>query len=249
MEMAPVSRRYFPGLRLCNEKYLTRIQCGERVEGMQDQRNCRTDRGWRRRSVPPAVPPDEALDTLAAIRETMQRSAQFTALPGYGIMLVGATALVTSVVAGRYSHWMSRWMMIWIVEAVVALTIAVITGYRKANRLGLPLWTGPGRRMMVALGPPLFAGALLTLALFLNNYQFRLATVIPGVWLLMYGVALMAAGAHSVPPVPVMGAAFLVLGTVVLMANASFLMNAAMAVGFGGLHLGFGWFIAKRHGG
>jgi hypothetical protein len=103
--------------------------------------------------------------------------------------------------------------------------------------------------MLVALGPPLFAGALLTLGLYMNNYQFRLASVIPGVWLLMYGVALMAAGAHSVPSVPVMGSAFLVLGAVVLVANAAFLMNAAMAVGFGGLHLGFGWYIAKRHGG
>jgi hypothetical protein len=179
----------------------------------------------------------------------MEKSAQFTALPGYGIVLVGVTALVTSVVAARYSHWMSSWMAIWICEAVFAATISVISGYRKANRLGLPLWTGPGRRMLVALGPPLFAGALLTLALYMNNYQFRLASVIPGVWLLLYGVALMAAGAHSVPSVPVMGSAFLVLGAVVLMANATFLMNAAMAVGFGGLHMGFGWYIAKRHGG
>jgi hypothetical protein len=216
---------------------------------MQDQRNCRTDRGWRRRSVAPVVPPDEALDTLAAIRETMERSAQFTALPGYGIMLVGATALVTSVIAARYSHWMARWMEIWVVEAVLAGTIAVLSGYRKANRLNLPLWTGPGRRMLVALAPPLFAGALLTVGLYMNNYQFRLASVIPGVWLLLYGVALMAAGAHSVASVPVMGSAFLVLGSVVLVANAPFLMNAAMAMGFGGLHLGFGWYIARKHGG
>jgi hypothetical protein len=103
--------------------------------------------------------------------------------------------------------------------------------------------------MIVALAPPLAAGAALTLALYLNNYQFRLATMVPGTWLLLYGVALMAAGAHSVPPIPVMGAAFLVLGAVVLVANAPFLMNSAMAVGFGGLHLGFGWYIAKRHGG
>lgn len=216
---------------------------------MQDQRHCRMDRGWRSRKVSPPVPTDEAFDSLAVIRETMERSAQFTALPGSGIMLVGVTALVTSVVAARYSHWMSRWIAIWVLEAVVAATISVISGYRKANRLGLPLWTGPGRRMIVALGPPLFAGALLTLGLYMNNYQFRLASVIPGVWLLLYGVALMAAGAHSVPSVPVMGSAFLVLGAVVLVANASFLMNTAMAVGFGGLHLGFGWYIAKRHGG
>lgn len=218
---------------------------------MQDQRNCRTDRGWRRRLVQPTteLPADEVFDSLAVIRQTMEKSAQFTALPGYGIMLVGITALVTSPIAAQYSHWISRWMEVWIVEAVVAATIAVVTGYRKANRLGLPLWTGPGRRMIVALGPPLFAGALLTLGLYLNNYQFRLASVIPGVWLLMYGVALMAAGAHSVPSVPVMGAAFLVLGAVVLVANVPFLMNAAMAIGFGGLHLGFGWYIARKHGG
>jgi len=197
-------------------------------------------------SNPPA---DDALESLAVIRETLERTAQFTALPGRGIMLVGATALVTSALAAQYSHWISRWMAIWIAEAIIAASIAVIAGYRKANRLGLPLWTGPGRRMIVALAPPLAAGAALTLALYLNNYQFRLATMVPGTWLLLYGVALMAAGAHSVPPIPVMGAAFLVLGAVVLVANAPFLMNSAMAVGFGGLHLGFGWYIAKRHGG
>ncbi|MDT8066982.1 MAG: hypothetical protein ROO76_02325 [Terriglobia bacterium] len=183
------------------------------------------------------------------IRETMQRSAQFTALPGRGIMLVGGTALITSVIAAPYSHWMSRWMFIWIAEAALAAAIAVTAGYRKANRLGLPLWSGPGRRMLVALTPPIFAGAVLTLALFMNNYQFRLATFIPGIWLLLYGTALMAAGAHSVPPIPVMGAAFLALGALVLVANAPFLMNPAMAIGFGGLHLGFGWYIARKHGG
>jgi len=199
--------------------------------------------------VVPNPPANDALESLAVIRETLERTAQFTALPGRGIMLVGATALVTSALAAQYSHWISRWMAIWIAEAIVAASIAVIAGYRKANRLGLPLWTGPGRRMIVALAPPLAAGAALTLALYLNNYQFRLATMVPGTWLLLYGVALMAAGAHSVPPIPVMGAAFLVLGAVVLVANAPFLMNSAMAVGFGGLHLGFGWYIAKRHGG
>lgn len=191
----------------------------------------------------------DALEDLRLIRETMERTSQFTGLPGRGIMLVGATALVTSWIAAQYSHWFSRWMFIWIVEAFVATTIAFVTGYRKANSVGQSLLVGPGRRMLVALGPPLFAGAVLTIALYLNNYQFRLATVIPGLWLLLYGSALMAAGAHSVPPVPVMGSAFLVLGAIVLVMNVPWAMNIAMALGFGGLHLGFGWYIARRHGG
>ncbi len=216
---------------------------------MQEQRPCRTERGWRKRAVSQPANDTAAMESLQLIRETMERSAQFTALPGRGIMLAGATALITSVIAARYSHWISRWISVWLVEAPIAATIAVVAGYRKASRLGLPLWSGPGRRMLVALAPPIFAGAVLTVALYMNNYQFRLATVIPGVWLLLYGTALMAAGAHSVPPIPLMGAAFLVLGAVVLAANAPFLMNAAMALGFGGLHLGFGWYIAKKHGG
>lgn len=190
-----------------------------------------------------------ALEDLRLIRETMERSSQFTGLPGKGIMLVGVTALVTSAIASQYSHYFSRWMLIWIVEAFVAATIAFATGYGKARSVGQSLFAGPGRRMLVALGPPLFAGAVLTTALFMNNYQFRLASVVPGVWLLLYGTALMAAGAHSVPPVPVMGSAFLVLGALVLSMNAPWMMNFAMALGFGGLHLGFGWYIARRHGG
>ena len=216
---------------------------------MQDQRSCRTDRGWRRRNAPPPAEPGTALEDLRLIRETMERSLQFTGLPGRGIMLVGATALATSVIAARYSHYFSRWMLIWTVEAVVAMAIAFISGHRKANSIGQSLFSGPGRRMLVALGPPLFAGAMLTLALYMNNYQFRLASVVPGIWLLLYGTALMAAGAHSVPTVPVMGSAFLMLGAVVLAMNAPWMMNLAMALGFGGLHLGFGWYIAKRHGG
>lgn len=216
---------------------------------MQEQRPCRTERGWRKRATSAPVPQGDVLESLQVIRETMERSAQFTALPGRGIMLVGVTALITSAIASRYTHWMSRWILIWVLEAPIAAGIAVVAGYRKSSRLGLPLWSGPGRRMLVALAPPIFAGAVLTFALFMNNYQFRLASMIPGMWLLLYGAGLMAAGAHSVPPIPVMGAAFLALGAVVLAANAPFLMNTAMAIGFGGLHLGFGWYIARKHGG
>ncbi len=218
---------------------------------MQDQRPCRVERGWRRRIIAEAADasPTEILENLQLIRETMERTAQFTGLPGRGIMLIGATALVASLVAGQYSHWFTRWMLVWIVEAGVALSIALISGYRKAKRLRLPVWSGAGRRMIVALGPPLFAGAVLTAAAYMFSYQLRLAAFVPGLWLLLYGTALMAAGAHSVAPVPVMGASFLVLGAVVLLMNAPTVMNLAMATGFGGLHLGFGWYIARRHGG
>ncbi len=218
---------------------------------MPDQRPCRTERGWRKRAIALSseVAPTDALANLQAIRDTLERTAQFTALPGRGIMLIGATALVACWMAARYSHSLPRWVLVWLCEAVLAFSIALISGYRKSARLGLPLWSGAGRRMIVALGPPLFAGAVLTLAGFMLGAESRLAVFVPGMWLLLYGAALMAAGAHSVAPVPVMGASFLMLGAVVLLINAPWVMNLAMALGFGGLHLGFGWYIARRHGG
>jgi hypothetical protein len=88
------------------------------------------------------------------------------------------------------------------------------------------------------------AGALLTLVM--NEHQ--LVALLPGVWMLLYGVGVVAAGTFSVRIVPVMGLAFMVVGSVALVGPATW-GTAFMAAGFGGLHLFFGTLIARRHGG
>ena len=40
-----------------------------------------------------------AIDNLRFIRETMERSAHFTAIPGYGGALMGATAIGAAIIA------------------------------------------------------------------------------------------------------------------------------------------------------
>ena len=71
--------------------------------------------------------------------------------------------------------------------------------------------------------------------------------LMPGSWLLVYGVSVVAAGTFSVRTVPVMGLAFMALGAVALFAPAP--PDLWLAAGFGGLHIGFGAVIARRHGG
>src|SRR5271166_6841180 len=205
---------------------------------MSDSRPC------RRRTVRPKPPADPvALEHLQVIRQTMERSSAFTAVPGWGFCAMGATALVAAAIAIRQPTT-EGWLAVWLGEALVALTLALVTMHRKALRLGTEMLSVPGRRLFLGLLPALAAGGLLTVALMWSG-PVRL---IPGVWLVLYGVAVMQAGAFSVRVVPAMGAGFVLLGAVALPMPWRW-ANLLLAAGFGLLHIGFGAFIARRHGG
>jgi hypothetical protein len=64
----------------------------------------------------------------------------------------------------------------------------------------------------------------------------------------LYGTAVVTAGAFSVRLVPIMGACFMVLGAVAFAVPAGY-GDWLMALGFGGLQIGFGIVIARRYGG
>jgi hypothetical protein len=185
-----------------------------------------------------------AADNLRFIRDAMARAGSFTAVPGWGGVAMGATALAAAAIAGPPDA-SSRWLLIWLGEAAIALTIAGVATLRKARRSGVPLSTGaPAFRFALGYLPPLAAGAVLTVAL----TSFDLDARLPGCWLLLYGTAAATGGAFSVRVVPVMGAAFMALGAIAFAAPAAW-GHYFMAAGFGGLHIIFGLVIAKTCGG
>jgi hypothetical protein len=188
----------------------------------------------------PAVDPAE---NLRFIRDTMERSASFTAVPGWGQVILGLTALAASWLAAR-EPTPSGWLKVWLVEAFLAAVIAYISIRRKADRRGLPVFTGPGRKVALGLFPPLIAGALLTFLLQRAGLHSALAPA----WLLLYGAGIITGGAYSVPIVPVMGLCFMATGALAVVAPATW-GNGLLALGFGGLHIIFGILIARRHGG
>lgn len=186
---------------------------------------------------------DRAIENLRYIRDTMARSASFTAVPGLGQVIIGVTALGAAWLAHRTPTVLS-WLSVWLVEAVLALAIGGVTMVRKARVVKDSVVTGPGRRVMLHFLPAFGSAAVLTAALVLAGST----SLLPGLWLLLYGTGVVAAGAFSVRPVPLMGICFLVVGTVALFTPA-WLGDVWMATGFGGVHMMFGGIIARRYGG
>jgi hypothetical protein len=191
---------------------------------------------------PPALH-DRAMDNLRFIRETMERASSFTAVPGWGGVVMGVTALCASFVAALQTT-RNLWLATWVVEALLALVIGGWAMDRKARVAETPLLTGPGRKFALSYSPPILVGVLLTVVL----YRAGLVNALPGTWLLLYGTGVVTGGAFSVKIVPVMGLCFMLLGAVALFAPIIW-GNYLMAAGFGGLHIIFGIIIARRHGG
>jgi hypothetical protein len=182
-------------------------------------------------------------DDLRFIRDTMERSAAFTAVSGWGYMVIGVTAFCTSWIAARQVPGFG-WLQIWLAEGLLALAVGLLSCTWKANRRGLPLFSGPARKVALGLAPPLVAGAFLTFLLFRSGQS----SALPATWLLLYGAGIMTGGAFSVTILPVMGLCFMLLGGLTVLGPAAW-GNWFLAAGFGGLHMIFGWLIARRHGG
>src|SRR5438552_16312684 len=148
---------------------------------------------------PPALH-DRAIDNLRYIRETMERASAFTAVPGWGQVAIGVTALAAAYVAARQPT-ARGWLGTWLAEAIISLLIAAWSMDRKARTLGTPLLSGPGRKVAFRLSPPLVVGALLTVVLF----RARLTQVIPGMWLLVYGTGFVTGRMFSGSVAPGLG--------------------------------------------
>lgn len=186
--------------------------------------------------------PKEALEDLRFIRATLERASSFTGVPGKGLVAMGLTAVAASILASRQPT-SPRWLLVWLVEALLALAIAFAAIRQKAQKSNQPAFSGPGSRFVLSLAPPLFAGALLTLILYQDIFPY-----LPGLWLLLYGTGVVTGGAFSVRVVPMMGLCFMLAGTAALFSPANW-GNTYMAIGFGGLHIVFGFIIARRYGG
>jgi hypothetical protein len=186
---------------------------------------------------------ERAVDNLQFIRDTMERAGAFTAISGRGMVAMGIAALIAAAAAKRAPS-RAVWLGVWLIAAALGAALGGLAIVFKARSTGTPLLTGPGRKLVLGFAPPMVVGALLTWAL----YRAGLDTLLPAVWLLLYGTAVVCGGTFSVRVVPVMGVCFMALGAASLATPPAW-GGFELAAGFGLLHLVFGVAIARRYGG
>jgi hypothetical protein len=196
-----------------------------------------------RHQVPITSVADRAESHLEFIRRTMERSSTFTAVPGMGGVGMGVIGVAAGFAAARQPT-PGRWLIVWLSAAVIALLVGVAAMWSKASSLGAPLTGAVARRFAMGLAAPLVAGAVITSAL----WRAGVHTVMPSAWLLLYGAGVLTGGMFSAPIVRATGAAFMALGLAAAL-TPSHWGNVWLALGFGGLHIGFGIQIARHHGG
>jgi len=188
-----------------------------------------------------------ALDDLQYIRSTMERAgeraARFTALPGWGGVLMGVVALIATWTAARSAD-PRDWVLIWLGAAIVAGLIGATDMIRKMGEERTSLLRGPAWRFVTSLLAPFLVAALMTIVLYRNGKYETL----PGLWLISYGAGVVAAGGFSIGAVRAMGAAFMLAGAAAMFTPPAW-GDVWMGLGFGGFHILFGLFIARTHRG
>lgn len=186
---------------------------------------------------------DKAHENLRFIREAMEGASSFTAVSGWGLVAIGVLGCIGFLLSRPFMG-SETWIYIWLGTAAPAVLVGVLSIVWKAKKRKADLFSAAARKFALNLAPPLVAALLLTVA----SMRTGVPASIGGLWLLLYGAGVVTGGSASVRSVPVMGMGFFALGATALFLPVG-LTPWMMLAGFGGLHIGFGIYIACQHHG
>lgn len=188
---------------------------------------------------------EEAVEQLRVIRSMMERATIFRALTGETAMLGGAVALAVAWLSEGRRGW--AWAGWWLggLGLVLAFNVFQILRMRAAHQR--PFWSSGLRLALRGALPSLIAGGFLGL-LFVRGGAERPAACL---WILHYGLALLAIREFAPKSMVWLGWAFVVFGVsclagvtgvVDILTDWTAHLNGSqlMAIAFGGFHLVYG---------
>lgn len=186
---------------------------------------------------------DHAAENLVFIREAMERAGSWTAVPGWGAVVMGLAGLAASIIAPMQATPVA-WLVTWLAAAAVAAAAGLVAILIKSRQFGVPFFSRPARQFALSFSPAILAGSLLTVQCFRSGA----VELLPGLWLLLYGAGVAAGGTFSVRIIPLIGILFLFLGAIALF-TPPLVGHICLGLGFGGLNIIFGIIIARNYGG
>ena len=193
-------------------------------------------------SAAPATIESRALGTLAYIRASIESSSSMD-VPGMAGIVMGIIGVLAAIVVSL-PRWAPHWLGIWLFAAALALVLGSASVARQYARRGYTRYLGPARKFLLCLCPALLAGAVLTGVL----WSAGMTSVIPGMWLLLYGCAVLSASTVTIAEIArlicIMGTLFVALGSMAFVLP-TMAHTAMLGLGFGILHIVFGILIGR----
>lgn len=191
---------------------------------------------------PPIAIESRALGTLDYIRASIDSSSSLD-VPGMAGIVMGSIGILATIVVSR-PRWTPHWLSIWLTAAALAFVLGGVLVARQITSRGRTRYLGPARKFLLCVCPSLIAGAVLTTVFVASG----MTGFIPGMWLLLYGCAVLSASTVTVAGVArllcIMGASFVALGSMAFALPAA-MHTALLGLGFGVLHILFGILIGR----
>ncbi len=191
---------------------------------------------------------EEAVEQLRVIRSMMERATIFRALSGETALVGGAISLGVAWVSEKRQLW--DWAWIWLGGLALVLAFYVFQLYRMKSLYNRPFWSSGLRMALRGALPSLIVGGFLGFVFVRVGNEEAAASM----WILHYGLALLAIREFAPKSMVWLGWAFVVFGLLSLATVANLLqldrewymrVNASrlMALAFGGFHLIYGGLI------
>lgn len=203
----------------------------------------------------------DALEHLRIIRSLMERAHVYRALSAPaaligGFLGLGATAIHFASNTTQEPMEGATFVSIWVGILFVATVVNLALLGREAAARGQSMWSEGMRAACRALGPPLVTGGILGIGLAWGRQELVLAAIL---WVIFYGLALLATGNFSPRSLLILGWTFLSAGLIMALLwmgqprlnwlyDETDVAVAVMGGTFGLFHLGYGVaiFISRR---
>jgi hypothetical protein len=191
---------------------------------------------------------EEAAEQLRVIRSMMERATIFRALSGETALVGGAVSLGVAWVSEKRQLW--DWAGIWLGGLLVVLGFYVFQLFRMKAVHHRPFWSSGLRMALRGALPSLIVGGFLGMIFVRVGNKEAAASM----WILHYGLALLAIREFAPKSMVWLGWGFVLFGLLCLATVANIVqlerewiirVNASrlMALAFGGFHLVYGGLI------